>query len=158
MNGLSFSAVRVGVIAAKLKRRAKIKLKARAVLHKDSEERDASDIDSVVALTNRSSFFFDMDEQLQRDICKALQIDTFPPHTIVMKQGDIPSFEARFYIVLTGQVSIYQQDSQQVQQVEENEGDSRPTSRQSSRPQRCSAGRRSYAGSGFGARNHRRSR
>ena len=134
MNGMSFSAVRVGGIAAKLKRRAKIKLKARAVLHKDSEERDASDIDSVVALTNRSSFFFDMDKQLQRDICKALQIDTFPPHTIVMKQGDIPTFDARFYIVLTGQVSIYQQDSQQVQQVEENEGDSRPTSRHSSRP------------------------
>jgi CRP-like cAMP-binding protein len=113
---LGFSAVRVGGVAAKLKRRAKIKLKARAVLAKNPEDRTEEDIDSIVSLTNRSSYFWNMQPELQRSICKVLQLETCDPYTVIMKEGDVPTSDAKFYIVLAGQVSVYQWPNEESKQ------------------------------------------
>lgn len=116
-----FAAMRVGGVMGKLKRRATVKLKARRVLGLPPEDRTEEDIKSVVSLTNRSSYFWNMDKTLQRNIAKALQLEIHDPHEIILKEGAIPMPNARFYIVLTGQVAVYQHsDASRAALAEEN--------------------------------------
>jgi len=111
----------------KLKRRATVKIQARKVLATLPEDRTDADISSVIALTNRSSFFWGMDKELQKNIARALRLETHQPHDIVLKEGDIPSANARFYIVLTGQVAVYQHTEETRAVLLEQENRSRPS-------------------------------
>lgn len=152
-----FAAMRVGGVMGKLKRRAKVKIQARKVLESTlPEDRTSEQIDAVVSLTNRSTYFWNMETQLQRDIARALRIETVEPHGIVLKEGDIPTANAKFYIILTGQVAIYQHTENSrslLVDSTENDGE-RPRSRSGSRPS-TSSGRASTPSGHKEKRSHK---
>ena len=104
----SFSSILVGGLMGKLKRRATVKITGRKILLKAPSDRTDADVDAIVTLTNRSSYFHGMDRDLHRNIARVLCLQEFKPHEVIMTEGDIPGPDACFYIVLSGMINIYQ--------------------------------------------------
>ena len=75
-----------------------------SVLKKERAERTEEDMEVLLHHLKGVKFFGDLEQDLQRELVRSLEVETMEEDGVLMREGDVGH---KFYIVLCGKVSVY---------------------------------------------------
>ena len=74
------------------------------VLKKERDQRSDEDMEVLLHHLKGVKFFGDLEQDLQRELVRSLEVETVDEDTVVMSEGDVGY---KFYIILCGRVSVW---------------------------------------------------